>query len=157
MRFGIWLFLHLLGMAMWVGGMLTMGFWTARARRTGDPRVVAFVYATARRLYRGVVSSGAVLTVVGGVALMIETGRPWFRPFPEHWLFQMQVLGFVMLLVTLFYIVPASGSLADMAARAAEEGDQPAEFAVRVKRQAIAASVVGFFLIYTVLLGGLRF
>ena len=158
MRFGIWLFIHLLGMTLWLGGLLTLGVWTVAARRTGDSTVVAFVYSTARKLYKGVVTSGAILTLVGGVLLMVETGRPWFRPFPDHWLFQMQILGILAFVVTLLYLVPSSGALAAMAAQRAAAGEDASEsFTVRVKRQGMVASLVGVVLIYVLLLGGLRF
>ncbi len=158
MRFGIWLFIHLLGMALWLGGLLTLGVWTVAARRTGDSKVVAFVYSTARKLYRGVVTSGAILTLVGGILLMVETGRPWFRPFPDHWLFQMQILGILAFVVTLLYLVPSSGALAAMAEQRAAAGEDASEsFTARVKRQGMVASLVGVVLIYVLLLGGLRF
>ena len=156
MLYGIWIFLHLVGMAFWLGGLFTMGFWTVRARRTGDARVIAFTYGTASRLYRGVVTVGALLTVLSGILLMVQTGRPWFRPFPEHWLFQMQIVGTLAFLVTLFYLTPISSRLAEMAKNA--EGGQPGEdFTRKVKTQGIVGSVVGMALIYSVLLGGLRF
>ncbi len=157
MRFGIWLFIHLLGMAMWLGSMLTLGMWTARARRTAEPRLISFTYSTARRLYKGVVTAGAVMTVLSGALLMVETGRGWFRPFPEHWLFQMQVVGLAAFLATIFYVVPNAGKLAALAERAVEHDVSSAEFGSRVKRQAIVASVIGVGLIYVVLLGGLQF
>ena len=156
MLFGIWLFLHLVGMAFWLGGLFTMGLWTVRARRTGDAKVIAFAYRTSSRLYRGVVTVGALLTILSGVLLMVQTGRPWFRPFPEHWLFQMQIVGTLAFLVTLFYLTPMSGKLARMA-EPAEGGEPGEEFARAVKVQGIVGSVVGMALIYSVLLGGLRF
>lgn len=154
----IFIFFHLLGMALWLGGMLTLGVWTARARRSGDAHVVSFVYGTAGRLYKGVVSVGAWFSILSGGALMFVTGRPWFRPFPEHWLFQMQVLGIAAFLVTVAYLVPNSSALA----RLAESGgsgsaEAQAEFGKRVKRSAIFGSVVGVVLIYLILAGALRF
>lgn len=156
-RIGLWIFFHLLGMALWLGGMLALSLWTSRARRAGDLRVVAFAYATANRLYRTLIAAGAWVTIVAGAILMFVTSRPWFQPFPEHWLFQMQVFGLIAFLVTLFYVIPNAGALAALAGRAAEEGEEPPEFRTRVKRQAIAGSGVGLLLIYCVLLGGLRF
>ena len=156
----IFIFFHLLGMALWLGGMLTLGVWTARARRSGDAHVVSFAYGTAGRLYKGVVSVGAWLSILSGGALMFVAGRPWFRPFPDHWLFQMQVLGIAAFLVTVAYLVPNSSALARLAESGGSESPEAqrsAEFGKRVKRSAIFGSVVGVVLIYLILAGALRF
>ncbi|KPK78722.1 MAG: hypothetical protein AMS25_14430 [Gemmatimonas sp. SM23_52] len=151
---GIWIFLHVLGTAFWLGGVFVLSIWTARARGTGETQITAFAYSTARQLYRGLVLTAATLTIVAGAILMIVTQRPWFRPFPEHWLFQMQVIGFIAFLVTLIYVIPKAGALA----RLAERGDvESPEFRAALKRGAIVGSAVGALLIYLVLLGALRF
>ncbi len=155
---GAWIFLHVVGMAIWLGGLLTVGIWTSRARKTGDPGIVAFAYATAGRLYRGVISVSTWLTIVAGIVLMLLEHRAWFRPFPEHWLFQMQVLGLAAFLATVVYLVPNAGKLARLAElRAGGDESVEAEFERRVKRQAIVGSVVGLVIIYVVLMGALRF
>lgn len=157
MRIGLWSFLHLLGMALWLGGMFTAGIWTSRARSTGNHTVVAFAYRTGRRIYRGFVSIGAWLTIVAGAILMFTTHRSWFRPFPEHWLFQMQIFGLLAFAATVLYIVPNASALKRLAEEIEETGELNPEFEKRVKRQAIVGSVVGGVLIYAVLLGSLRF
>jgi uncharacterized membrane protein len=144
-------------MALWLGSLFTMGMLTARARATGDPKIVAFTYAANDRLYRGLIVVSAVVTIVAGVALMLATGRPWFRPFPEHWLFQMQIVGLAALEATLFIVVPNSRALSSLAVEAVDRGERSLEFVRRVKRQAIAGSLVGVALVYLVLLGALRF
>jgi len=151
---GIWIFLHVLGTAFWLGGMFVLSFWTARARGTGETQIIAFAYSTARQLYRGLVLTAATLTIVAGAILMIVTQRPWFRLFPEHWLFQMQVIGFIAFLITLIYVIPKAGALARLAER--DEVESP-EFRAAVKRGAVVGSAVGALLIYLVLLGALRF
>ena len=153
----IWIFVHVFSMALWLGCMFTMGIWTARARASADLRVVAFTYAVARRLYQRVVGASAILTVAAGAVLMLLTNRPWFRPLPEHWLFQMQVIGTIVLLVTLLYILPNGGALATLTENAVEAGEFSPEFTSRVRRQAIVGSLVGVALAYLVLLGALRF
>jgi uncharacterized membrane protein len=151
------LFFHLLGMVLWLGGMLVGSIWTSRARKTGDLKLVAFAYTTAHRLYRGIVGGGVALSVASGVALMFAGGRPWFRPFPEHWLFQMQIVGLLVALVTVFYVMPNAAALARLAGQAAAEGEQMSGFGAKVRRQAIVGSLLGLLLVYLVLLGALRF
>jgi uncharacterized membrane protein len=150
-------FVHLFGMALWLGSMFTMGIWTSRARATGDWKIIAFTYSAARRLYQRLVAVPAVVTVASGAILMFLTDRPWFRPFPEHWVFQMQLVGSIVLLVTLLYIVPNAGVLAKLAESSVETGEAAPEFSARVKRQAIVGSLVGLALAYLVLLGAYQF
>lgn len=150
------LFVHLLAMALWLGGMFAAGIWTARARRAGDAAVLAFAYGAARTLYRAVVAVAATFSIVSGAALMLITERPWLQPFPDHWLFQMQLLGAAAFLVTLLYVVPNSAKLAWLAERAAG-GEGSGEFAARARRQAVAGSLVGAVLVYIVLAGSVRF
>jgi len=157
MRIGLWSFLHLLGMALWLGGMFTAGMWTSRARSTSDRTVIAFAYGTARRIYRGIVAAGAWVTIIAGAVLMFTTNRTWFQPFPEHWLFQMQIFGLLALAGTILYVIPNSTALARLADEGKEAGELSPEFQKRVKRQAIVGSAVGGILIYAVLLGSLRF
>jgi putative copper export protein len=157
MGFALWKFLHIVAMALWFGGMAALGIWTGRARRSGDPRIVAFAYSTAGRFYRGMVTGVALLSVFSGAMLMVVTNRPWFRPLPEHWLFQMQIVGITALLLTLFYVVPNARAIGSQAQSVAEGGEDAPEFARRVKRQVIVGNVVGLLLLYQVLLGSFRF
>lgn len=157
MRFwGIWLFLHLIGVALWLGGMFVLSLWTSRARASGSQEVIAFAYATAERLYRGLIAVAASVTIVAGAILIIATGRAFFRPFPEHWLFQMQVAGLLAFLATLFIVLPTAGKLATLAERGGELEEDKALFAAKVKQQAIVGSLVGALLVYVVLTGALR-
>lgn len=148
------LFLHLIGMALWLGGTFSLGFWTARGRATGDARVIAFTFGAASKLYKTVVGGGAWLSVLSGLSLTLLGRLPWFRPSPEHWLFQMQVIGLIIFVVTLVYVLPNARRLA---AVAESEGPEAPEFGRGVKAQAIVGSVVGLMLVYLVLLGSLRF
>ncbi|MGD2151697.1 MAG: DUF2269 family protein [Gemmatimonadales bacterium] len=153
---GIWLFLHIIGVALWLGGTFTLSLWTSRARGSGHPETIAFAYGTARRLYRGLVAVAATVTIVAGAILMIATGRPFFRPFPEHWLFQMQVVGLLAYLATLFIVLPTASRLAKLAERGGELEEDKAMFAAKVRQQAIVGSLVGALLVYVVLVGALQ-
>ncbi len=153
---GIWLFLHLIGVALWLGGMFTLSLWTSKARASGVQEVIAFAYATAERLYRSLIAVAATVTIVAGAILIIATGRPFLRPFPEHWLFQMQVAGMLAFLATLFIVIPTAGRLATLAERGGELEEDKAKFAAKVKQQAIVGSVVGALLVYVVLTGALQ-
>lgn len=116
---GVWLFLHLLGVVLWLGLAVSLTFVTARAGRSEDPAVTRFGYRTNASLMSTLGLAGMVLTVGGGFALTEAMGYGYFQPFPRHWLFQMQLLGVVAFLIGVFYEIPLSRKLA----RVAEEMD----------------------------------
>ncbi len=153
---GLFLFLHVLGIVLWVGLAITLPFITGPAARQENLDVAAFAYTAADRLTRTLGLAGMILTLVGGIGLMAAVGYPWFRPFPNHWLFQMQVLGLVSAAVGIFYQVPLARRLAREARASAEAGTRTEEFAKYRKRHAIVGSIVGFFLLVVILLATLK-
>ena len=153
---GLLQFVHDLGFVLWLGVTLTMAFVTAGAARSGNLEVVAFAYRTSARIYKTLGLAGMVLTLVAGLALTMVLGHPFFRPFPAHWLFQMQVLGIAAFLVSAFYLVPLSARLAAAAEASAAAGEKSATFARYRKRVAIVSSIVGAVLLLVLLFGTLR-
>lgn len=153
---GFFLFLHVLGIVLWVGLAITLPFVTGPAARHDDGEVTAFAYEVADRLTRTLGLAGMVLTLAGGIGLTIALGYPWFQPFPSHWLFQMQVLGIVAVAIGILYQVPLSRRLATEA-RASAEAGQPTEGFVKYrKRHAIVGSVNGFLLLVVLVLATLK-
>lgn len=165
------LFAHLLGVVLWLGLSFTLSFVTGRAARDPDPNVGAFAYRTAARLLRSLGVAGVLLTLGGGIGLIIVGDYGFFRPFPHHWLFQMQVLGYVAAALALFYQVPVAGRLARAAELRAGGDERPgagetdagetdagrADAFPRLRRRnAIVGSLIGFLLIVLVGLGTFR-
>lgn len=73
------LYLHLLGVIVWVGGGALLGLWGARARRTGQPSLVTFVAETIAWLLDRVIAPAVVVTVASGLGLVAVqewSGRP---------------------------------------------------------------------------------
>ncbi|MFW6193748.1 MAG: DUF2269 family protein [Gemmatimonadota bacterium] len=154
---GLLLFVHVLGVILWVGVAVALPFVTGRARRTGDLEIASFAYGVADRLTRTIGLAGMVLTLLGGVGLVvINPAYGWFQPFPDHWLFQMQILGFLSFGVGAFYQVPLAGRLAREAEASARDGEPTERFGKLRKRHAIVGSVNGFLLLVVVLLGTVR-
>ncbi len=154
---GLFLFLHVLGVVLWLGLAVALPFVTGRAAREEDPDTVAFAYRISDRLMRTLGLAGVVLTLVGGVGLvMINPGFGWFQPFPDHWLFQMQILGFAAAAAALAYQLPLGRKLAREAERSAEQGSPTEAFRSYRKRNAVVGSVVGLVLLILVVLGTLR-
>lgn len=156
MLYGLLLFVHLLGIVLWLGGTLTMAGVTARAVRSGDRRLIAFAYRAAARTNRSLGLSGILLTVAGGVALMIQRGYAWFQPFPNHWLFQMQLLGILAAVVGVFYLLPIGSRLAEAAEASAAAGEDSTAFLRFRRRNAIVSSLVGLVLLVVLALGALK-
>jgi len=153
----LYLFLHVLGVVLWLGLALALPFVTGRARREGDPAVVAFAYRAADRLMRTLGLTGILLTMIGGIGLtVVVPGYGWFQPFPNHWLFQMQLLGFLAFAVAAFYQLPLGKKLAREAERCAEAGEGTDLFETYRKRHAIVGSVNGLLLLVVVVLGTIR-
>ncbi len=157
----LFLFAHLLGVVLWLGLSFTLSFVTGKAARDPDPNVGAFAYRAAARLLRTLGVAGVVLTLAGGIGLIAVTDYGFFRPFPHHWLFQMQLLGLVAAALALFYQIPVAERLARAAEARAGSDDGPdatraAAFAGLRKRNAIVGSLIGFLLIVLVGLGSFR-
>lgn len=151
-----YLFLHLVGIILWLGVGFALSFFTGRAARAGDRRVAAFAYRTASRLHKTLGVVGMLLTVGSGVALTASRGYAFFQPFPDHWLFQMQVLGIATFLLALLYQVPLSDKLARAAEASAEAGEDSAAYQKYRRRNAVVSSIVGLLLIVVVALGTFR-
>lgn len=152
----VYLFLHILGIALWLGVALTLAFFTARAARAEDRRIAAFAYRAASRIHKTLGVAGMVLTVGSGLALTPARGYAFFQPFPNHWLFQMQVLGIGAFLLALLYQIPLSDRLARAAEASASAGEDSAAYEKYRKRNAIVSSIVGLLLIVVIALGTFR-
>lgn len=154
---GLLLFLHLLGLALWLGVTLTVALFSVRARRAGEPGVTAFVYRAARGLLRGPGLVGMLLTVVSGFGLVgVVPGYEYFQPSPNHWLFQMQVLGTIALLLALLVQLPDAERLARAAEASAAAGEDSAAFVRFRRRNAVVGSIIGVLLIVSIFMGATR-
>jgi len=153
---GILLFLHLFGFVLWLGVTFTLAMMSVRARRSGDRAVTAFVYRAGRGLLRGPGLAGMLLTVVAGFGLVGVGGYGYFQPFPNHWLFQMQLLGTLALLLGLLVQLPNAERLARAAEASAAAGEDSAAFVKFQKRNAWVGSIIGLLLIVAIFMGATR-
>lgn len=152
----VYLLVHVVGFVLWIGVILTMAFVTGQAAREEDRRIAAFAYRSASRLLKTLGLTGMVLTVGSGFALTAAGGYPFFQPFPEHWLFQMQVLGILAFLAAALYQIPLSDKLARAAEASAAAGEDSEAFRKYRRRNAVVSSVLGTVLLVLVALGTLR-
>lgn len=153
---GILRLAHVLGVVLWMGAAVTLPFVTGPAARSDDWDVTAFAYRMNARLMTTVGLAGMLLTLLGGVGLTAAMSYEFFRPFPNHWLFQMQVLGIAAALAGALYQVPLARRLAREAAEAADVGRETEGFARYRKRYAVVGSVLGVVLVVVLVLATVK-
>ncbi|MDX1394116.1 MAG: DUF2269 family protein [Gemmatimonadota bacterium] len=153
---GVLLFGHILGFVLWFGVTFTLALLTVRAKRTGDRTVIAFAYRSARGLLRGPGLLGALLAIICGFGLTGVLGYGFFQPFPNHWLFQMQLLGTIAFVAMLVIQLPNSDRLARAAEASAAADQDSASFVSFQKRNALVSSIIGVLLLVSMFMGALR-
>lgn len=142
----LWLFLHLLGVTLWMGG----GF-SAMAVAIASNAEARPALATVARLQwaisRNLVFPGSLLTVVSGLFLTFKLMRG--PAMGNGWLVTMQVLGMVGALLALTLLVPTAAKLA----RLNPVGEHAAFFDRLRARQRMAGGVTGVLLLVALLAG----
>jgi uncharacterized membrane protein len=94
----VWLYIHLLGVIVWIGGGALFALWGARARRTGQPSLAIFVAETITWLMDRVIIPALLVTLASGVLLAFATDA---ARTPPRWLIvklALVVVGVVLVL-----------------------------------------------------------
>ena len=146
---GLWVFLHIIGFTMWIGGGLAAmvaGIVSKREDRAGLGAVVRAQAAVQKTL----VAPGALLTVLSGLMLTfavtnLKGGAAGF----SLWLMLMQGAGIVGALIVLMVGLPTASKLA----RIDPLGPNAAYFDELRQRQRITSSIAGVFALVA-LVGG---
>jgi hypothetical protein len=134
-----WLFLHLLGFTLWLGGAIASMIVGIAARHEDRAALGAIVRAQAT-LTKVAIAPGALVTVLSGIILTFQLSGGDFAGF-SIWLLIMQGAGLIAGLSTLLIALPTAARLArlDPAGEAARYFDE-----LRT-RQRIVASIAGTF------------
>ena len=145
----LWLFLHIFGFTLWIGGALAAmvaGIVGKREDRAGLGTVVRIQAAVQKIL----VAPGALLAVLSGLMLtfMVTSLRGGEAGF-NIWLVLMQGAGIVGALLVLMVGLPTAARLA----RLDPEGPGAAYFDELRQRQRVVGSVAGVFAL-AALVGG---
>ena len=146
-----WLFLHLLGFTMWLGGgfaAMVGGIASRREDRLGLGAVVRALAA----LYRTVIGPGALLTVLSGLILTFKAtaGTGELAGF-NSWLMVMQGAGLVGALLVLLIGVPTAAKLS----RLDPTGPGAAYFDELRQRQRVIGSIAGVLGLVALVAGAL--
>ena len=146
-----WLFLHLLGFTLWLGGgfaSMVAGIVAKREDRQG----VGVVVRMQAGLQRVIIAPGALLTVLSGLILTFSvTGRTGDLVGFSVWLVVMQGAGIVGALVTLLVALPTATKLA----RLDPAGPNAAHFEELRQRQKVVASIAGALALVALVAGAL--
>jgi len=144
-----WLFVHLLGFTLWLGGAfasMVAGIAAKREDRQGLGAVVRSQAAVQRVL----VAPGALLTVLSGLILTFTvTGRTGDLVGFNVWLVVMQGTGIVGALIALMVGLPTATRLA----RLDPVGANAAYFDELRQRQKIVASIAGVLALIALVAG----
>ncbi len=132
-----WLFLHLLGFTMWLGGAIASMI-VGIAARQEDRNGLGAVVRAQSKLTKVAIAPGALLTVLSGLILTFQLSGGDLAGF-SIWLVIMQGAGVIAGLITLLIALPTATRLGrlDPAGEAARYFDE-----LRV-RQRIVASIAG--------------
>jgi predicted integral membrane protein DUF2269 len=134
-----WLFLHLLGFTIWLGGAIAsmvIGIAAKREDRSGLGAVVRSQVT----LTKVAIAPGALLTVLTGIVLTFQLSGGDFAGF-SLWLIIMQGAGLIAALLTLLITLPTATRLG----RLDPVGEAARYFDELRQRQRIVASIAGMF------------
>jgi hypothetical protein len=134
-----WLFLHLLGFTLWLGGAIAAMIMGIAAKREDRHGLGAVVRAQAS-LMKAAIAPGAILAVLSGLILTFQLGGGDLPGF-SMWLVIMQGAGLVAALLTLLISLPTAAKLS----RLDPLGEGAGYFDELRQRQRIVGSISGTF------------
>ncbi len=134
-----WLFLHLLGFTMWLGGAIASMVVGIAAKAEERSGLGAIVRAQSK-LTKVAIAPGALLTVLSGLILTFRLSGGDFAGF-SPWLVVMQGAGVIAALITLLIALPTAARLG----RLDPTGEAARYFDELRSRQRIVASIAGMF------------
>jgi hypothetical protein len=147
----VWLFLHLLGFTMWLGGGLASMAAGIAAKREDRAGLGAVVRSQAA-VWRAIIAPGAILAGVSGLMLTFSvSGRMGELVGFNIWLVVMQSTGLLGALLVLLIGLPTAARLA----RLDPMGQGAAYFDELRQRQKIVASASGTLALVALVAGTL--
>ena len=132
-----WLFLHLLGFTLWLGGAIAAMIIGVAAKREDRHGLGAVVRAQGT-LMKVAIAPGALLAVLSGLILTFQISGGDMPGF-SIWLMLMQGTGLVAALLTLLISLPTASKLS----RLDPAGETARYFDELRQRQRIVASISG--------------
>jgi len=137
----LWLFFHLLGFTLWLGGAIASMVMGISAKRE-DRHGLGAVVRSQTSLMKSAIAPGALITVLSGLILTFSLSRAnaEYAGF-SLWLVIMQAAGVLAALLTLLIALPTAAKLS----RIDPIGEAAGYFDELRQRQRIVASISGLF------------
>jgi hypothetical protein len=132
----LWLFLHLLGFTLWVGGGIAGMIMGIAAKRENRDSLGAVVRGQAS-LMKAAIAPGAIVAVLSGLILTFQLSSD--LPGFNIWLVIMQGAGLIAALLTLLISLPTAAKLS----RVDPVGEAAGYFDELRQRQRIVGSISG--------------
>jgi uncharacterized membrane protein len=117
--FELWLFLHVTGAMVWIGGAIAVQVFGILTKRAADPAKTAFFAGNVSYSVTRVFLPAAIVVLLSGVGLKVEGHWHWDEPFIVYGL----VFWAVVSLVAFGYL---GGAIGRAGAQLASEGPSPA-------------------------------
>jgi hypothetical protein len=137
----LWLFLHLLGFTLWLGGAIAAMIMGIAAKREDRHGLGAVVRAQAS-VMKVAIAPGALITVLSGLILTFSAMAVLNEVAGFNiWLLTMQGAGLIAALLTLLISLPTAAKLS----RLDPSGEAARYFDELRQRQRIVASISGTF------------
>ena len=136
----LWLFLHLLGFTLWLGGAIAAMIMGIAAKRE-DRHGVGAVVRAQTSLMKVAIAPGALITVLSGLILTFSATAGLELAGFDIWLVMMQGAGLIAALLTLLISLPTAAKLA----RLDPLGETAGYFDELRQRQRIVGSISGTF------------
>ena len=148
----LWLFLHLLGFTMWLGGGLAVMVAGVAAKRE-DRQGLGAVTRTQSAVQRAIIAPGALLTILSGLILTFTvTGRTGELVGFSLWLVIMQGAGIAGALLVLLVALPTATRLA----RLDPTGPNAGYFDELRQRQRVVGSIAGVLALVALVAGAVN-
>ena len=146
-----WLFVHLLGFTMWLGGGLATMVMGVAARREDRPSLGAIVRAQSA-VQKVIIAPGALLTVASGLILTFSVSARMGELVGFNLaLVVMQVAGLAGALISLMVALPTAAKLG----RLDPVGQGAAYFDELRQRQRVVSSIAGTLALVALVAGAL--
>ena len=147
----LWLFLHLLGFTMWLGGGLA-AMVAGIAGKREDRAALGVIARSQAAAYKAIIAPGAILAVLSGLILTFSvSSRMGELVGFSVWLMVMQGAGILGALLVLLIGLPTAARLA----RLDPAGEGAAYFDELRQQQKIVGSVAGTLALVALLAGAM--
>ncbi|WP_110945080.1 DUF2269 family protein [Paenibacillus phocaensis] len=135
---GFWLTLHLIGVLLMVGNIVTAAFWKIRADRTGNPRIM-------HHAAKNVMIADYVFTIPGLALIVLSggmmTGSLGYSLMGLNWLTFSLSLFALTGLIWLLILLPMQRQMIRLSADGIESGSVPADYHKASRNWAIYGTV----------------